>query len=89
METNTNLTAQFKQVIPSLAFYHIPAHAMQKYQDKAIDLDKKPGINGETVVPQGSGETQYTGQDRQFMQTLLNTPGLMATFSGHDHKNDW
>lgn len=89
MKTNNNLTAQFGQVIPSLAFYHIPAHAMLEYQDEAIDLHMNPGINGETVVPQGSGETEYTGQDSRFMQALLNTPGLMATFSGHDHENDW
>lgn len=23
------------------------------------------------------------------MRTLLDTPGLIATFGGHDHGNDW
>ena len=87
--TNRNLTEQYGRAIPSLAFYHIPAHAMYQYQEEGVDEDKTPGINGETVVSQGSGDTDYAGQDHRFMRALLNTSGLMATFSGHDHDNDW
>ncbi|KAJ5175672.1 uncharacterized protein N7482_001549 [Penicillium canariense] len=86
---NANLTAKYRKVIPSLAFYHIPAHAMFSYQEEEFDSKATPGINGEIVVSQGSGDTNYTGQDNQFMQALLNTTGLIATFSGHDHDNDW
>jgi hypothetical protein len=83
------LTATYGQVIPSLAFYHIPAHSMLQYQEGSFDPLTTPGINGEKVVSQGSMDTKYTGQDRQFMHALLHTPGLIATFSGHDHENDW
>jgi hypothetical protein len=88
-EKNANLTSEFGRSIPSLAFYHIPAHAMFEYQEKGVSKKKTPGINGETVVSQGSGDTKYTGQDSAFMNALLNTTGLLATFSGHDHENDW
>jgi hypothetical protein len=62
---------------------------MFEYQEKGVSKKKTPGINGETVVSQGSGDTKYTGQDSAFMNALLNTTGLLATFSGHDHENDW
>lgn len=62
---------------------------MRAYQDNGVDSHRSPGLNGETVVQQGSGASPYTGQDVPFMQALLNTSGLMATFSGHDHDNDW
>jgi hypothetical protein len=80
---------EYGKTIPSLAFYHIPAHAMFQYQERDFNQRTTPGINGETVVSQGSGDTDYSGQDADFMQALLDTPGLIATFSGHDHDNDW
>lgn len=80
---------EYGRVVPSLAFYHIPADAMRAYQDDGVNPNTTPGINGETVVQQGSGDTQYTGQDTEFMRALLNMAGLLATFSGHDHDNDW
>lgn len=89
IQKNANLTSEFGCSIPSLAFYHIPAHAMFEYQDKGVSRKRTPGINGETVVSQGSGDTKYTGQDSRFMKALLNTTALLATFSGHDHENDW
>ncbi|KAJ5698122.1 hypothetical protein N7462_000127 [Penicillium macrosclerotiorum] len=88
-ETNANLTAQYHTMIPSISFYHIPAHAMREYQEEGVDSNTTPGLNGEDVVSQGSGDTDYTGQDRAFMKALLNTTGMIATFSGHDHDNDW
>ncbi|KAJ5614291.1 hypothetical protein N7528_007945 [Penicillium herquei] len=89
IETNANLSDKYGKTIPSLAFYHIPADAMRVYQDNGVDSHTSPGINGETVVQQGAGDTDYTGQDKNFMKALLDTSGLMATFSGHDHENDW
>ncbi|KAJ5094957.1 hypothetical protein N7532_007248 [Penicillium argentinense] len=89
IETNSHLTRHFGRTIPSLAFYHIPVHAMRAYQKEGVNESTTPGINGETVVSQGSGDTDYAGQDSPFMQSLLNTTGLIATFSGHDHDNDW
>lgn len=88
-EAKKNLSAEYDHIIPSLAFFHIPSHAMLKYQQDGFDSQRTPGINGEKVVSQGSMDTDYSGQDRRFMESLLNTTGLMATFSGHDHKNDW
>ncbi|KAJ5655410.1 hypothetical protein N7507_007360 [Penicillium longicatenatum] len=88
-QTKSNLKDKYGKVIPSLAFYHIPADAMRVYQDNGVDSHKSPGLNGETVVQQGSGDSPYTGQDTPFMRALLDTSGLMATFSGHDHDNDW
>lgn len=89
VEAKKNLSAEYDYTIPSLAFFHIPSHAMLKYQQDGFDASRTPGINGEKVVSQGSMDTDYSGQDRRFMEALLNTTGLMATFSGHDHKNDW
>ncbi|KAJ5579700.1 uncharacterized protein N7459_005685 [Penicillium hispanicum] len=88
-EAKENITATYGHAIPSLAFYHIPAHAMLRYQQQGVDSRRTPGINGEEVISQGSGDTKYSGQDSPFMQALLNTTGLIATFSGHDHDNDW
>ena len=62
---------------------------MLRYQESDFNQRTTPGINGETVVSQGSDDTDYSGQDARFMQALLDTPGLIATFSGHDHDNDW
>lgn len=89
VEAKKNLSAEYDHTIPSLAFFHIPSHAMLKYQQDGFDASRTPGINGEKVVSQGSMDTDYSGQDLRFMEALLNTTGLMATFSGHDHKNDW
>lgn len=58
-------------------------------QSPGVDPSKEPGINGETVVWQGSMYDKKTGHDTSFMKALSNTGGLLATFSGHDHENDW
>lgn len=64
---------------------------MRAYQQTGIDNRIKPRINGERVNQQGylSSDDDYTGQDFEFMKALLETKGLIATFSGHDHGNDW
>ncbi|KAJ5105464.1 hypothetical protein NUU61_002811, partial [Penicillium alfredii] len=88
--TNANLTAHYGKTIPSLAFFHIPANAMLAHQESRLGSRPVRGINGERVNQQGyKGGFPYDGQDRRFMEALLNTTGLMATFSGHDHDNDW
>lgn len=91
IEANTNLTSQYGRSIPSLAFVHIPVVAMRAYQEKkGVNPSTEPGINGERVQQQGfNGGFEYEGQDLGFLGTLLNTEGLMAMFSGHDHDNDW
>lgn len=48
------------------------------------------GINGERVNQQGyGGGFNFANQDVPFMRALAQTEGLIATFSGHDHGNDW
>ncbi|KAK6416092.1 hypothetical protein LTR95_017506, partial [Oleoguttula sp. CCFEE 5521] len=87
--------------IPSLAFVHIPVSAMLAFQQASAGVSptQEPGINDDDpLAPQGDAQGQgsvsgttfmYGGQDVPFMQALLETPGLMAVFSGHDHGDDW
>ncbi|KAJ8130273.1 hypothetical protein O1611_g3355 [Lasiodiplodia mahajangana] len=89
-ETSASLTQQYNKIIPSLAFFHIPITATYEFQeDPGVDPSKEPGIDGETVWWQGRGFDNKTGHDVAFMTALSNTDGLLATFSGHDHDNDW
>ena len=94
-ETNKFLTAFYKQTIPSLAFYHIPVQAMAAFQTEGVNANQEPGINDDNPLAQQGQETTedgdvyYDGADIPFMQALVDTPGLMATFSGHDHGDDW
>lgn len=85
-------------MIPSLAFVHIPVDAFLAFQESGVDKNTEPGINEDVPLSQqglqsdqGSSDTvfNYGGQDIPFMQALLDTKGLMAVFSGHDHGNDW
>ncbi|OQD68145.1 hypothetical protein PENPOL_c003G02463 [Penicillium polonicum] len=89
-ETDSKLKKQYGKVIPSLAFYHIPTHAMLEHQQtRGVNPRLTPGVNRERVNPQGTGPWSYDGQDVKFMDALLHTEGLIAGFSGHDHQNDW
>lgn len=96
--TKDNLTAAYGKSLPSLAFVHIPVDAFLAFQDAGVDANQEPGINADVPLAQqgvvsgeGSSETVFTydGQDVPFMQALLDTEGLIAVFSGHDHGNDW
>ncbi|KAJ6004161.1 hypothetical protein N7522_005806 [Penicillium canescens] len=86
-----NLTSTYGGPIPSIAFVHIPVYPMRAFQLAGVSPSKEPGINGERVQQQGYGNDNinYDSQDSPFIQALLNTTGLVATFSGHDHDNDW
>ncbi|KAJ6010270.1 hypothetical protein N7499_004327 [Penicillium canescens] len=87
--TNSKLKAEFG-VIPSLAFYHIPTHAMLHYQQEgSVHPQLNPGHNCERVKAQGTIDWSYGSQDVKFMKALLETEGLVAGFSAHDHQNDW
>ena len=89
-ETNEQLTCQLNQETPSLAFVHIPVNAMAAFQKTGVDPDREPGINDDNpLAQQGVLNGVYTGQDVPFMSALLDTPALMAVFSGHDHGDDW
>ncbi|KAF4759809.1 hypothetical protein N7455_000503 [Penicillium solitum] len=86
--TKSKLKAEFG-IVPSLAFYHIPVHAMLEYQQGGLHPHRNPGSNRESVNPQGTLGWSYDSQDMKFMKALVETEGLVAGFSGHDHLNDW
>jgi hypothetical protein len=99
IDTNAQLSHSYHRIIPSLAFFHIPVNAMLAFQNTGVNANREPGINDDVpLAQQGLGYSQgvvsdntssYAGQDIPFMSALLNTSGLMATFSGHDHGDDW
>ena len=76
--------------IPSLVFVHIPVYAMAAFQIAGVNANKEPGINDDNpLAPQGITNGVYTGGDIPFMSALLDTPKVLAVFSGHDHGDDW
>lgn len=91
-ETHSEITNRYGRAVPSLAFFHIPTYAARAFQDTGLNGSTEPGINDDVPVKQQGylwdGE-DYTGRDIPFMQALLATEGLIASFSGHDHGNDW
>ncbi|KAL4744934.1 hypothetical protein BDW72DRAFT_187649 [Aspergillus terricola var. indicus] len=90
VDTNANLTQKYNRAVPSLAFFHIPITATHDFQVKpGVDASTEPGNNGEKVWWQGRGYDGKTGHDVKFMTALSATEGMLATFSGHDHDNDW
>ena len=63
---------------------------MRAFQESGVSPTREPGINGERVQEQGyDADAGYQSQDFPLISALLNTTGLAATFSGHDHDNDW
>jgi hypothetical protein len=99
MDTNARFTKNGFKTIPSLAFVHIPVNAMAAFQKSGVNPNKEPGINDDDPLAQqglvnvedeeGSPTVFYNGRDIPFMNALLETAGMMALFSGHDHGNDW
>ncbi|KAG9942889.1 Metallo-dependent phosphatase, partial [Aureobasidium melanogenum] len=99
IETRSALEKKHGHVVPSVAFVHIPVNAMAAFQATGVNANREPGINDDDPLAQqgsasGQGEVSgttfsYSGQDVPFMQALLDTKGLKAVFSGHDHGDDW
>ncbi|KAF2671601.1 Metallo-dependent phosphatase [Microthyrium microscopicum] len=88
--TSSKYKRRYKRAIPSLGFVHIPTYATAAFQKTGVDPHKEPGINDDDpLAPQSIFWDQYTGEDVPFMKALLQTEGLMAVFSGHDHGDDW
>lgn len=94
------LGARYGKATPSLAFYHIPVNAMRAFQQgPGVDPNQEPGIDDDDPLAQqglasGQGLLEgstfnYTRQDVPFMKAMLGAKGLIATFSGHDHGDDW
>jgi len=76
----------------SLAFVHIPPHAIQNVQ-ATLDNTTDPGLNDDLL---GEGSTQATtdptnnGKDEVFWDALnTHVKNLHAVISGHDHGNEW
>jgi len=87
---STRLLRPYGRTIPSLAFVHIPIFAMSAFQTKGVGNHTEPGINDDNpLAPQAITNDTYTGEDIPFMKALINTKGLKAVFSGHDHGDDW
>ncbi|PVH92252.1 Metallo-dependent phosphatase [Periconia macrospinosa] len=73
--------------IPSLAFIHIPPSITEAFRKSGLRTEQtEPGLNDEIISVLADG---IPGGDRAFLQALLETDGLMAVFSGHDHRIDW
>ena len=93
LEANAKIESYYSKSIPSLAFVHIPVNAMLAFQQgPGVRPQYEPGINDDNPLApqaQGSDNGSYGGQDIPFMKALLETKGLMAVFSGHDHGDDW
>ena len=98
--TNADLAMKHCKHIPSLVFVHIPTNASQAIQTQlGINAHKEPGINDDYVLAQqGAGwcadgsngsSCEYGGQDVVFMKALVETPGVIGVFSGHDHGDTW
>jgi hypothetical protein len=99
--TNNALTARWRRTIPSLVFVHIPTNASRAAQtEDGIGQYTEPGINDDyALAQQGEGwcedgtndneECPYGGQDAAFMQALVDIPGILGVFSGHDHGDTW
>jgi hypothetical protein len=89
-QARKEIRQSLRKDIPSLAFVHIPVNAMAAFQKSGVDARKEPGINDDNpLAQQGITNGVYAGGDIPFMSALLDTPGLMAVFSGHDHGDDW
>lgn len=99
-KTNKELVTKYHKNIPSLVFVHIPTNASLAAQTEiGINEYREPGINDDyTLAQQGQGwcadgsdasTCTYGGQDVPFMNALVDTPGVMAVFSGHDHGDTW
>ncbi|KAI1487797.1 Metallo-dependent phosphatase-like protein [Biscogniauxia mediterranea] len=100
VQAHAQLTEAYGQVIPSLAFAHIPTFASYAFQQAVgVDPHAEPGVNDDRpLAPQAQGwcadgrndgSCEYGGQDVPFMQALSALPGVIALFSGHDHGDTW
>ncbi|KAF2677779.1 Metallo-dependent phosphatase [Lentithecium fluviatile CBS 122367] len=73
--------------LPSLAFVHIPPSVTVAFQQSGQRKPStEPGLNEELI---GAQANSVPDADGPFMQALVETEGLMAVFSGHDHGIDW
>ncbi|KAK0650993.1 hypothetical protein QBC41DRAFT_388495, partial [Cercophora samala] len=82
--------------VPGLGFVHIPTGAFWEAQQRGIDKRKQPGLDvdqpvnrqGEGWCEDGSEGCEYGGQDRGFMEAVVEE-GLLGLFVGHDHGDTW
>ena len=82
VRASRNLRRQHRrELIPSLAFVHIPISVMRGFQEAGVDEYRQPGINDDVPLASQAG-------DKEFLNAL-SEEGVAAVFSGHDHGNDW
>lgn len=64
---------------------HIPIQVTESYsQAGLISKTRTPGIQWHEDLGVQDDEKGVL-----FMQALVDTPGLLGVFSGHDHNTDW
>ncbi|KAJ6103836.1 hypothetical protein N7486_004058 [Penicillium sp. IBT 16267x] len=96
-KTNAELVKKYGK---EPVFVHIPTNASLAAQTEiGINEHREPGINDDyTLAQQGEGwcadgsddsTCVYGGQDVPFMKALVDTPGVLTVFSGHDHGDTW
>ncbi|KAJ5203620.1 uncharacterized protein N7498_004499 [Penicillium cinerascens] len=94
-ETNGFFMNQHKKLL----FIFSPMRLKRRKGEVRINYHREPGVNDDYILtPQaqdwcedGSNDSscEYGGQDVPFMEGLVDTPGVIAVFSGHDHGDTW
>jgi len=67
--------------VPSLAFFHYPTQEYSPIHDSIVEHPECPGQHDDIVTPQE--------RDTGFMDALVNSGIIKATFIGHNHGNGW
>lgn len=82
--TAEDLRRKYDRVIPSIAFFHIPTSTMLNHQTsgKGVDSRREPGLDDDNPL-----DSQHPDVD--VISAIAQLDGLIATFSGHDHGDDW
>jgi Calcineurin-like phosphoesterase len=85
--TSSALALHHNRIIPSLLFTHIPPSVMLSYQSSGTGPDPlhQPGLNDDVPLDAQKSDAELLA----LIAEMSETRGLRATFSGHDHGNDW
>ncbi|WVW85879.1 hypothetical protein I302_107917 [Kwoniella bestiolae CBS 10118] len=76
--------------INAMAFFHIPV--AQISDAIGLNTTARIGVHGESVCPQGNGCSNTPKLDDPYVSlfdAFVNAGDVKATFSGHDHSNDY
>ena len=79
-----------KDDTPAMAFYHIPLGQIS--DELGLNSSKRIGVHGEQVCSQGHDCTNtpdLSVLNTGLFEALVSGGNVKATFSGHDHSNDY